>query len=228
MTPQLIAHRGDSINFPENTIEAFRSAFDKGAQGIEFDVHVNDNNQAIVVHSYLYDKNKNYPFLETVLEKFSQKGFLEIEIKSFSLDQLEIIINLIKKFNPPNYTITSSILPLLAYVRQKVPLAIIGAIIKPYFFELWMTVEFINQFVSGVMKLTTANVVQLYPQQYLKSLIDILKKQGFITHGHIYTDKIEEFKKIRKLGVDRCTFDNINLLSKMKLHGLKPVVSSPL
>lgn len=216
MKPLLIAHRGDTINFPENTIEAFQSAFDKGADGIELDVQVTDNNQAIIVHKYSYDKSKNYPLLQTVLEKFAHKGLLEIEIKAFEVLAVKTIAQLIKKYNPPNYTLTSSILPLLSYVRKELPKASIGAIVKSYFFEDWMTPKMIERFVFGIMNLTTANVAHLYPQQYTKSLASFLKKQGFIIHSHLYTDDLEKYKRLQELRIDRCTFDNINLLAKTK------------
>ena len=48
----LIAHRGDTISFKPNTLEAFLSAFDKGADGIELDVHL-FRNEIIVVHDFL-------------------------------------------------------------------------------------------------------------------------------------------------------------------------------
>ena len=83
MTPLLIAHRGDTGHFPENTLEAFESAFELGAGGIECDIQCDKTGRLIVVHDYLYDKSKQYPLLETVLEKFSDRGRIEIELKCF-------------------------------------------------------------------------------------------------------------------------------------------------
>ena len=80
----LIAHRGDTNHFPENTIAAFSSAFHNGADGIELDVQERAG-EMIVVHNYLYDKTKAYPNLEEVLTHFADKGRLEIEIKSLDL-----------------------------------------------------------------------------------------------------------------------------------------------
>jgi len=42
MVPLLIVHRGDTVHFPENTLEAFKSAFDLGADGIECDVQCDE------------------------------------------------------------------------------------------------------------------------------------------------------------------------------------------
>jgi glycerophosphoryl diester phosphodiesterase len=48
--PVLVAHRGSSATAPENTLAAFRSAIDDGADAIELDVHLTKDNQVIVIH----------------------------------------------------------------------------------------------------------------------------------------------------------------------------------
>jgi glycerophosphoryl diester phosphodiesterase len=44
------AHRGLSVEFPENTIAAFRAAADAGAHGIELDVRLSHDNQVVIMH----------------------------------------------------------------------------------------------------------------------------------------------------------------------------------
>ena len=48
--PLIIAHRGDSFRAPENTLAAFRRAVDSGADGIEFDVRLTKDGEAVVFH----------------------------------------------------------------------------------------------------------------------------------------------------------------------------------
>ena len=48
--PLIIAHRGDLASAPENTLPAFRSAFERGADGIELDVRVTRDRQLVVFH----------------------------------------------------------------------------------------------------------------------------------------------------------------------------------
>ncbi len=50
MIPKIIAHRGDSINAPENTFASFQKAIDAGADGIEFDVRLAGDGEAVVIH----------------------------------------------------------------------------------------------------------------------------------------------------------------------------------
>ena len=49
-TPRIIAHRGDSANFPENTIAAFKAALAEPIDGIELDVQLTRDGVPVVFH----------------------------------------------------------------------------------------------------------------------------------------------------------------------------------
>ncbi|HZB78563.1 MAG TPA: glycerophosphodiester phosphodiesterase family protein [Actinomycetota bacterium] len=46
----VVAHRGASVEQPENTIEAFEAALDAGADAVEFDVRMTADGHAVVMH----------------------------------------------------------------------------------------------------------------------------------------------------------------------------------
>lgn len=46
----VVAHRGASVEQPENTIEAFEAAMDAGADAVEFDVRMTADGVAVVMH----------------------------------------------------------------------------------------------------------------------------------------------------------------------------------
>lgn len=48
--PLVVAHRGASVEQPENTIEAFEAAIDAGADAVEFDVRMTADGHAVVMH----------------------------------------------------------------------------------------------------------------------------------------------------------------------------------
>ena len=48
--PWVVAHRGDSRYFPENTISSFRSAIEKGAQMLECDIQLSRDRVPVAVH----------------------------------------------------------------------------------------------------------------------------------------------------------------------------------
>ena len=45
-----IAHRGFRSRYPENTLLAFRKAVEAGCHGIEFDVHLSQDGEAVIIH----------------------------------------------------------------------------------------------------------------------------------------------------------------------------------
>ena len=57
--PLIIAHRGDGANAPENTIKAFRSAYELGADGIELDVRLTADDQLVVFHDWKLHRASN-------------------------------------------------------------------------------------------------------------------------------------------------------------------------
>ncbi|GJQ36246.1 MAG: glycerophosphoryl diester phosphodiesterase [Anaerolineaceae bacterium] len=48
--PILLAHRGDSSHAPENTLPAFASALEKGADGVELDAQLTADGHVVVIH----------------------------------------------------------------------------------------------------------------------------------------------------------------------------------
>lgn len=50
VAPRILGHRGASRVAPENTLAAFRTAMESGADGIEYDVQLSRDGHAIVIH----------------------------------------------------------------------------------------------------------------------------------------------------------------------------------
>lgn len=57
--PLVIAHRGASGFAPENTLAAFKSAIDQGADGIELDAQLSADQEAVVIHDARVDRTTN-------------------------------------------------------------------------------------------------------------------------------------------------------------------------
>ncbi|MFC2037826.1 glycerophosphodiester phosphodiesterase [Chloroflexota bacterium] len=53
--PLNFAHRGASYEAPANTLAAFQSAVELGADGIEFDVHLSKDGEMVVIHDFVLD-----------------------------------------------------------------------------------------------------------------------------------------------------------------------------
>jgi glycerophosphoryl diester phosphodiesterase len=57
--PKLIAHRGASMYYPENTITALRMAHSMGARWVEFDVRFAGNNVPVIFHDKTLERTTN-------------------------------------------------------------------------------------------------------------------------------------------------------------------------
>lgn len=57
--PRIVAHRGDSAHFPENTLPAFESAYRMAVDVIETDVHLSKDGVLVVWHDPTLDRNTN-------------------------------------------------------------------------------------------------------------------------------------------------------------------------
>lgn len=59
MNLDIFAHRGVSINYPENTMAAFQAASKLPIAGIELDVHLTADKEVVVIHDETIDRTSN-------------------------------------------------------------------------------------------------------------------------------------------------------------------------
>jgi glycerophosphoryl diester phosphodiesterase len=97
--PMVVAHRGASVEQPENTIAAFEAAIDAGADAVEFDVRMTADGHAVVMHDADVSRTTDgtglvcemsleelrklgVPTLEEALRYLSGRAAADIEIKN--------------------------------------------------------------------------------------------------------------------------------------------------
>jgi glycerophosphoryl diester phosphodiesterase len=113
--PLNFAHRGASYEAPENTLVAFMLAIELGADGIEFDVQMSKDDEAVVIHDFAVEKTtdgtgfvqdktlaelkaldaggwfdpifagERIPTLQEVIDTVGHRLLLNVELKSKSL-----------------------------------------------------------------------------------------------------------------------------------------------
>jgi glycerophosphoryl diester phosphodiesterase len=113
-TPLILAHRGACSYTPENTLAAFRLAYEQGADGIELDAKLSVDKKVVVIHDQTVDRTTNgtgrvndlslsdlkgldagihfsdryrgerIPTLEEVLLEFGFKFLINIELTSYA------------------------------------------------------------------------------------------------------------------------------------------------
>ena len=70
----IFAHRGASKAAPENTVKAFKLAFEQRADGIEFDTYQHESDIIVFHDSLKAEKNLKY-VLPKLLEEYTEKGW---------------------------------------------------------------------------------------------------------------------------------------------------------
>lgn len=77
---KIIAHRGYSGKYPENTLISFQKAIEYGAKYIEFDIQYTKDKEIVVIHDFTLERTTNakgdvQDFTITELKKFSAGYF---------------------------------------------------------------------------------------------------------------------------------------------------------
>lgn len=106
----IFAHRGYSLKYPENTLTAFKKAFEMGADGIELDVRLSKDGKLYIFHddnlsrifgvdkkgkdmsfeeieSFRY-RGERVPSLEEVLEIIPEGRWVIVEVKEFDAGEM--------------------------------------------------------------------------------------------------------------------------------------------
>ncbi len=142
--PVIFAHRGASANAPENTLAAFELAVTTGAKAIELDTMLSGDGIPVVIHDHALERTTNghglvsnhaqsdlvqldagswfsekfkgekLPLLREVLERYSNKILVNIELKNYHAphDTLtETVMKLVNELDLWNSVLFSSFLP---------------------------------------------------------------------------------------------------------------------
>ena len=116
----LLGHRGarSSRHIPENTIESFELCLQHGCDGFEFDARLAADGAAVVCHdpairgqeiALTTSSRLALPILDEVLQRFSARAFLDIELKVAGLEKQ--LLEALRAYPPRKGYVVSSFLP---------------------------------------------------------------------------------------------------------------------
>lgn len=116
----LLGHRGAraSRHIPENTLESFERCLQQGCDGFEFDVRLAADGAAVICHDPVIAGHEiastpssrlALPTLDEVLQRFSGRAFLDIELKVAGLEKQ--LIAALRAHPPQKDYVVSSFLP---------------------------------------------------------------------------------------------------------------------
>ena len=99
--PWVVAHRGYSAQYPENTVSAFEAAIDAGADMIELDVCLTKDRVPVVIHDKTLERTTDGNGLVSELtlsklKKLDAGSWFSPEFKGLTIPTLEEILLQIK------------------------------------------------------------------------------------------------------------------------------------
>lgn len=210
--PQIVARCGDLVNAPESTLPAFELAIAKGADAIEFDVHLTKDSELVVHHDFYLGRTNNgsgyisdfslaelkaldfggwfgsqfagekIPTLGETLTLCKNRIRLEIDMKGSSLTFLNQLIGEISSFD---------VLDQIELTSAHTPLLIRAKEILPnirtgmFFYPLpeWMQPALGQQQILDWMTISHTQVAHLHSSLLEKEFVKRLQENGFLVHG---------------------------------------------
>lgn len=137
--PLCLGHRGarSCASVAENTIASFDLALEHGCDGFEFDVRLTGCGRVVVCHDAEVDgiavskagcdQLQQLPELGSVLTRYADRAFLDIELKVPALESQVLVV--LKEHAPQRGYVVSSFLPeVLAALRVRSGSVVLGLI----------------------------------------------------------------------------------------------------
>lgn len=233
---KIIAHRGYSEEHPENSLKAFTEAVKKGADAIEFDIHFSLDKKCIVNHNYLLtcsngdeklisdlnssDINKineKILFLEEVLQVLKKNVRYEIELKGYTKEFINEVIQIVAQYNLlKNIEFTSPHVYVLSYLKHICPSATIGMFVNPL--PTWMNIDLGRNIIKNNAILGSINVIHIPLKLLTREYVEEIHKENIVVHASDCNTE-EEIEKAYQLGVDQLSTDRLIMaLQIKKLH----------
>ncbi|MDP9351981.1 MAG: hypothetical protein M3P51_10640, partial [Chloroflexota bacterium] len=225
---KVTARTGFKEKYPENTLLAFREALNVGADRIELDVHQSSDGALVVHHYYnlghtndgeglIFEQDSTYlrsldagswfspdfrgeriPFLEEVLEAFGDSIEYEVDLKGFSIEFLDAVLNLIRGYGLLDRAEFTSALPfLLARLKQLEPDTTIGNLVQP--FPDWMSLRLGQSIAKGHLLTGRVNVAHCPLRILTQEYVCDLQESGIRVHAS-NPDTEQELRAAFELG----------------------------
>jgi glycerophosphoryl diester phosphodiesterase len=128
--PLLLGHRGARVvtSVQENTSASFDLALEHGCDGFEFDVRLTTCGRSLVCHDpkvkgitvsqATCDQLLHLPLLEDVLQRYSQRAFLDIELKVPGLESK--VLSLLREYRmEEDYVVSSFLLEVVMELKTR-------------------------------------------------------------------------------------------------------------
>jgi glycerophosphoryl diester phosphodiesterase len=235
----IVAHRGVTLEAPENTIAAFQRAVELGADAVELDVRLTADKLPVVYHYYYLHENTsatgtifNYTLaqlrdvrvfcannpvadegristLEEILKIFCGKIGFEIEIKGPEPESPEIIGAVLNCFK--DYWNTFEITSYEPALLLDIQRVCPGITVDLLFprSESWMNLDVVQYQALHLARLARARAVHLHPSQLSAGVVQAVRSGGIEIHAWDVNNE-SSLEIVSEYGIPRICTDDFN------------------
>jgi glycerophosphoryl diester phosphodiesterase len=233
----VFGHRGASAYAPMNTLEAFQLAVELGADGVELDVHRSADGRLVIVHDFTVDGSTNgtgkvaemtlaqlkeldagswkdakftgakVPTLDEVFEAVGQELFINVEIKSMTVetDGVEkLVAELIEQYNMADRVVVSSFNPLaIQRFKAYAPHVAIG----------YLTADDVPAEITAYAEGMTYEAYHPYEKSITPELVQEMDAKGVIVNTWTVNDPVRAVE-LAQMGVSVIITDKPDLIKE--------------
>lgn len=232
MRTKIIAHRGYSEKYPENTLAAFKAALEHDSDAIELDVHLTSDGELVVHHDYylgnpdngqglIFKKDLDYikslrvngdeaiPTLEEIFELVGASMQYELELKGFTKEFLQKVIAAVKKYDlAESVEFTASNPYNLSRLKELEPTFKTGIFLAA--FPGWMDAELGRTLAVHTATLGRADVLHCPLSIIDEELIKLAHHNNLKVHAADCNAE-EDLRQAFGLGVDQLSTNKLEL-----------------
>jgi glycerophosphoryl diester phosphodiesterase len=242
--PLVIARTGDVENAPENTLPAFESAISRGADGVEFDVHLSVDGELVVHHFYNLGTTDNgeglvsehtmaelkaldsggwfdeqfagepKPTLSEVFELCKGRTRLEVDLKDSSAGFLRKVVGEVERFD-----LVGDVELTTAHYPLLTQIKKLNPELRTgtFFYEPpdWMPVRLAQRHTLDWADLLGIVVVHLNITLITADFVDKLHRSGFIVYGS-NLDSAEQIQRGLNLGIDSFSTGHLGMALQLR------------
>ena len=241
---EIVAHRGVTVDYPENTIPAFQKAIELGADAVELDVRLTKDKVPVVFHyyylenitslsgpifNYTYKKLRQAKFtnanngsaslkistLEDVLATIGGKIGLEIEIKGPEPDSVAITAEVLRKFQPLWKSMEITSYQVALLTQIKTLCPGIATDLLFPRSEPWMQLDVVAYQAANLGKLAQARAVHLHPSQLSKDVLKRIHDSGLLIHAWDVNTQ-NDLETIMEFNIPKICTDQFDLAAEIR------------
>lgn len=230
---QIVAHRGYSHFYPDNTLLAYERAFQEGADFIEVDMMITSDGLPFIQHNLLMDGravremdiqealygNWDAPYLDEVIALVRDyDGGIYLDVKDRAL--MNIMDRVLVKLKGIRLVVSSFDAPFIRDVK-KLDRRIKTALLIGSVYDAQFIVEIARHYEADIIHPAWESR-HPYPHHLLSEMLPVFRREGFeVSSWH--EEREEVIEELLRMGVDYISTNDVPLAVKIRNNFFREV-----